>query len=167
MYRRILVPIDATETAKLGLEHAYGLAKDQKAKVRVLNVVDDITASPPMEPYAAGEVAKIVDASRREGRKVLEAAAALAASLRIDAETVQIEGRGDDVSDVILREARKRRCDLIVMGTHGRRGFSRALLGSNAEQVLRETSLPVLLVRAPSRPEKSSRRPKRAYLENR
>ena len=92
---------------------------------------------------------------------MLEAAAALAASLRIDAETVQIEGRGDDVSDVILREARKRRCDLIVMGTHGRRGFSRVLLGSNAEQVLRGTSLPVLLVPAPSRPEKSSRRPKR------
>ena len=58
-----------------------------------------------------------------------------------------IEGRGRAVSGVILEDARKFRADLIVMGTHGRRGLNRLLLGSDAERVLREARIPVLLVR--------------------
>ena len=56
--------------------------------------------------------------------------------------------KGGRVSDVILKEVRSADCDLIVIGTHGRRGFQRALLGSDAEAVLRESPVPVLLIRA-------------------
>jgi nucleotide-binding universal stress UspA family protein len=158
MYQRILVPIDGSRTAKVGLAHALSLAKDQDATVRVLNVVDDITVSPPMEPYAAGEVAKIVEASRREGQKALKAAAALAQRARVAAETAQIEACGGRVSDVILHDAGKWKPDLIVMGTHGRRGLKRLLLGSDAERVLREAPVPVLLARASAaRPRKVPR----------
>ena len=148
MYRRMLVPIDGSRTAEAGLELACRLAKERDAKVRVLNVVDDITASPPMEMYAAQEVAKVVEESRREGRAALKAAAAFAARLGVDAETVQLETQGVRVSDAILRDADDWEADLIVMGTHGRRGFQRLMLGSNAEGVVREAAIPVLLTRA-------------------
>lgn len=158
MYRRILVPIDGSTTARAGLAHAYGLAKSERATVRVLNVVDDITAVSPMEPYAAMEVAKIVEASRRAGREALRKAAALAARAGIEAEAVQVEACGGRVSDAIVRYARKWMPDLIVMGTHGRRGFSRLLLGSDAERVLRTSPVPVLLTRAAAaRPRKARR----------
>ena len=52
MYRRILVPVDGSATSKLGLRHALGLAKDQRARVRVLNVVDDMALAPMMDEYA-------------------------------------------------------------------------------------------------------------------
>jgi len=65
----------------------------------------------------------------------------------VKAETVQVESRGRAVSDVILAEARRSHADVIVMGTHGRRGLNRLLLGSDAERVLREAPVPVLLTR--------------------
>ena len=65
-------------------------------------------------------------------------------------ETLLHELKGGRVADAILQEAKSAGCDLIVIGTHGRRGFRRALLGSDAESVLRESPVPVLLVRAPS-----------------
>ena len=54
------------------------------------------------------------------------------------------------VCDLIVQQAGERKCDLIVMGTHGRRGIAHALIGSDAEQVLRMSPVPVLLVRTPS-----------------
>ena len=63
-------------------------------------------------------------------------------------ETQLRELKGGRVADAILQEAKSTSCDLIVIGTHGRRGFSRVLLGSDAENVLRESPVPVLLVRA-------------------
>jgi nucleotide-binding universal stress UspA family protein len=60
-----------------------------------------------------------------------------------------IEDRIDRVADTIVDEARSTKCDLVVMGTHGRRGFSHVLLGSDAERVVRQCPLPVLLVRHP------------------
>lgn len=64
----------------------------------------------------------------------------------VKAEPALAEGRGRLVSDVILDDAKKWRADLIVMGTHGHRGFKRLLLGSDAERVLRDAPVPVLLV---------------------
>ena len=66
----------------------------------------------------------------------------------VTAETAVVESRGRHVSDVILAETQKWRADVIVMGTHGRRGLNRLLLGSDAEGVLREAAVPVLLCEA-------------------
>ena len=57
--------------------------------------------------------------------------------------------KGGRVADAIVEDARAARCDLIVIGTHGRRGFQHALMGSDAERVTRESPVPVLLIRAP------------------
>ena len=148
MYKRILVPVDGSAPSLIGLKHAIALAKEQRASVHVLNVVDDLVMAPVMmEPSAAGYMADAIDAMRAEGRKVLTKAAAAAKASGVKAKTVQLESRGQAVSDAILAEARRSRADIIVMGTHGRRGLNRLLLGSDAERVLRDAPVPVLLTR--------------------
>ena len=148
MYRRILVPVDGSAASMMGLGHAIELAKDQSARLRVLNVVDDLIMAPMMmEPSSAADLTYILDSLRADGQKVLSKAAAVAAKSGVKAETAQVESRGQNVSDVILADARRSRADVIVMGTHGRRGLNRLLLGSDAERVLREAPVPVLLTR--------------------
>ena len=147
MYRRILVPVDGSATSKLGLRHAVGLAKDQGARVRVLNVIDEVAIAPMIDGYPA-DMTRFVESMREIGQKALDEGAALAEKAGVDAGTAMVEARGRHVSDVILGDAKTFRADLIVMGTHGRRGLNRLLLGSDAERVLREAPVPVLLVRA-------------------
>ena len=147
MYRRILVPVDGSAASMVGLRHAIGLAKDQGARLRVLNVVDDLIIAPMMMEPSGADLTHILDSLRAEGQKVLKKAAAVAEKSAVKVEAVQVESRGRPVSDVILADARHSRADIIVMGTHGRRGLNRLLLGSDAERVLREAPVPVLLTR--------------------
>ena len=148
MYRRILVPVEGSAASMMGLRHAIGLAKDQHARLRVLNVVDDLIIAPMMmDPGGAADLSYVLDSLRADGRKVLDKAAALAEKSGVKTETAQTESRGQLVSEVILADARRSRADVIVMGTHGRRGLNRLLLGSDAERVLRESTVPVLLTR--------------------
>ncbi len=147
MYRRILVPVDGSATSKVGLRHALGLAKDQNARVRVLNVLDDMALAPMMDGYPAADMTMLIGSMKASGQKALDEGIALARKGGVQADVAMLEARGRAVSDVILDDARKFRADLIVMGTHGRRGLNRLLLGSDAERVLREAPIPVLLVR--------------------
>ena len=147
MYRRILVPIDGSSTARLGLEHALRLARDQDALVRVLNVLDDTYMLPAIDAYPLSDIGFRLEAGKAAGEKMLAEAVGLAREQHVSAEKVMLECKGRPVSDVILAHARAWGADIIVMGTHGRRGFNRLLLGSDAERVLRETKVPLLLVR--------------------
>ena len=148
MYTRILVPVDGSDTSMQGFTQAVGLAKDHKAQLRILNVVDDLIMAPlMMKPSGAAEFAYVMENSRAEGKRVLAKAAAAAEKAGVRVATTQVESRGRPASDVILRDAKRSKCDLIVMGTHGRRGLNRLLLGSDAERVLRESPVPVLLTR--------------------
>jgi len=146
MYRRILVPIDGSRTAARGLREAARLAKDQRARVRLVHIVDETMvlglgeAGIDLRPALAGLA--------RSGRALLERTRRQAKKLGIAAETAFYESIARRPADAILREARKWRADLIVMGTHGRRGVRRLVLGSDAEQVVRLAEVPVLLVRA-------------------
>jgi len=160
MYRRILVPVDGSDASIIGLTHAIGLAKDQQAQLRILNVVDDLIMAPMMmEPSGGADIAYLLDTVRAEGKKVLEEAAAAARKGGVTAQTAQVESRGRTVSDVILADAKRSKSDVIVMGTHGRRGLNRLLLGSDAERVLREAPVPVLLTRQ-KEPRRASAKPK-------
>lgn len=162
MYRRLLVPIDGSAASSIGLEHALGLAKDQQARLRVVHVVDERVLLPAMGPYGApANLGNVLDTMREEGKAALERAAALAATKSVKADTALVESRGRAVSDVILEEVKRSRADLIVMGTHGRRGFDRLLLGSDAERVLRDAPVPVLLVRAGRAARKAATKRKR------
>jgi nucleotide-binding universal stress UspA family protein len=146
MYERILVPVDGSETSKRGLGEACGLAKEQGAKLRCLFVVDEhcLTANYMGFMYSPD----LIDKLRENGKEVLEEALEQASRSGVQAESVMRESADRRVSDKILDEAKSWAADLIVMGTHGRRGLSHLALGSDAELVVRESHVPVLLVRA-------------------
>ena len=147
-YRRILVAVDGSPTSMKGLREAIRLAKDDRAQLFVVHVVNELYAFANLEGLTAG--VDIVPALREGGRRVLAKAKAVADKERIRAKTLMRETPGGAAADLIVREARKQRADLIVLGTHGRRGLRRAVLGSDAEQVVRRSPVPVLLVRAPN-----------------
>ena len=147
MYQRILVPVDGSHTSTLGLQEAIRIAIDQRARLRLISVVDEFVIAQNFEGLInAGE---IIDTLRDAGKKALKNALALVHQHDLKVEGSTFETVGDRVSDLIVHEAKKWKADLIVMGTHGRRGFNRMVLGSDAEGVLRTAPVPVLMVRSP------------------
>jgi nucleotide-binding universal stress UspA family protein len=153
MYKRILVPVDDSNTSNRGLKEAVQLAKQHAAKLRIVHVVDQSALALTPELGAVDFTASLTEGAR----KTLKKATALAGRHGIKAETAMPENLSGRVADVILNEARRWRADVIVMGTHGRRGISHMLLGSDAEGVVRSSPVPVLLVRGA----KTSPKPRR------
>jgi nucleotide-binding universal stress UspA family protein len=146
MYQRILVPIDDSVTAQHGLAEAIQLAVDQHAQIRVVHVLSDAYLTAPLVNTLPADQA--IQSLQRAAAVLLEHAAAAARTAGVGAETALIEHQRYQIGDAIVKEAEHWQADLIVMGTHGRRGLTRAVLGSDAEYVVRHTPVPVLLVRA-------------------
>jgi nucleotide-binding universal stress UspA family protein len=146
IYRRILVPVDGSATSGAGLRQAISLAKDQRAKVKLLHVVDEFRVF--TTPDGGLNAGAIVSALKRGGQQLLARAARAAAARGVKPEAAMVENLSGRVADVVVDQAKRWRADLIVMGTHGRRGMNRALLGSDAELVVRAAPVPVLLVRS-------------------
>lgn len=146
MYKRILVPIDGSDTGQRGLQEAITLAVEQKAALCLVHATSDYPLMGEM--VGAIDVSKYRDGLQQYGLGVLENAKALARSAGLEVETQLLDLNGGRVADAIVKAARSSSCDLIVIGTHGRRGIGRVLLGSDAENVLRASPVPVLLVRA-------------------
>jgi nucleotide-binding universal stress UspA family protein len=144
-YRRIVVAVDGSPTSMKGLREAIRLAKDGSAQLVLVHVVNEFVAFANLDGFAPG--VDLVPSLREGGRRILAKAKALADKQRVRARTVMRETLGGPAADTIVREARKQRADVIVLGTHGRRGLRRAVLGSDAEQVVRRSPVPVLLVR--------------------
>ncbi len=145
MYQRILVPVDGSPTAERGLREAIKLAEGQATRLLFLHIVDDYTMLIEMSSAAGYE--EMIRGLRQYGLDVLGKAKRAAEAAGAHSETLLREVTGKRVADVIVDQARQHACDLIVMGTHGRRGFSRLTLGSAAEGVVRSSPVPVLLVR--------------------
>lgn len=144
-YRRLLVPLDDSPTAQRGLDEAISLARDLRSTIVLLHVTELV----PMVPEVASAEAwdAIREGLRAAGRQVLDAAATRVRAAGVACETALGDADARRPADAIVDEATAKGCDLIVMGTHGRRGLGRALLGSDAELVLRQSPVPVLLVR--------------------
>ena len=154
MFRRILVPIDGSPTSNRSLEEAIALARDQSARLCLLHVVDELVVTQGFEGVAyipESYMDDFMDALRKDGKKLLARAEARARRRRVKVETALLETVGHRVAELILKHAKKWRADVIVLGTHGRRGLSRLLMGSDAEMVVREAPVPVLLVRSAQR----------------
>jgi nucleotide-binding universal stress UspA family protein len=145
MYRKILVPIDGSSTSARGLDEAIKLAKGQKATLVILHVIDEMVAM-----YGADMVPvyidKIFESLRKVGKATVAKAMARVRATGVKANAVLVEKVGGPVADVIVAQAKKQRADLIVIGTHGRRGVTRLVMGSDAEGVVRRSPVPVLLV---------------------
>ena len=148
MYQRILVPIDGSATAARGLDEAIRLAKLTGGTLQLLHALDDLSMATGYETYAvyAGDVIPLL---RQTGAKLLGEAKARVEAAGVKVETVLLEVFAVRVSDLVVEHAKSWPADLIVIGTHGRRGVGRLLLGSDAEQIVRMSPVPVLLIRAP------------------
>ncbi len=146
-YRKILVAVDGSAPSNKGLREAIRLAKAEGARLFIVHVVDEFPAFAAMDGIAAAPAGDLVPWLREGGKRVLAKAVGVALKQKVKPKGVLREMVGGPAADRIVREARKLGADLIVLGTHGRRGVRRLVLGSDAEQVVRTAPVPVLLVR--------------------
>ena len=143
-YQRILVAIDGSPTSTKALVAALNIARDNGGRLLLVHVMDPLAFLTGFE--ASGEVFALV---RQAGERVLLDAAEIAQAAGAPAETRLVDEPGQRLGEVIAREAAAWPAQLIVLGTHGRRGSSRLLLGSGAEEIIRHSPVPVLVVRVP------------------
>jgi nucleotide-binding universal stress UspA family protein len=151
MYRDILVPIDGSATATRGLAEAIALAKEQPTTLHLVHVLDDyplLMDNPPSPQAWERDKARL----REVGSNVLSQGEQLVRQSGVACTTHLREATAVPVADAIVEEARERRCGLIVMGTHGRKGVNRLVMGSEADGVVRNSPVPVLLVRRTPEP---------------
>ena len=152
MYKRILVAIDGSDTSDLALREAIGLAKDQNAMLRLIHVVD-VTPS----AYMAAEVtvavhfplAEYQKALKESGEKLLKTRATTAreAGVNVNTKLITVGMVGERIYEAIEEQSKQWPANLIVVGTEGRRGFQRLMIGSVAEGLVRISTKPVLLIR--------------------
>jgi nucleotide-binding universal stress UspA family protein len=146
MYERILVPVDGSDASNRGLQEAIRLSKALGGELRLVHIVDDSALA--LNPEAGIAAAPLVADFAQAGKSILEEARGLAAAEGLAASVVLHENFTGRVADLIVEEARKWRAEVIVMGTHGRRGVRHAVLGSDAEAVVQRAEVPVLLIRS-------------------
>lgn len=149
MYEKILVPVDGSAASQGGLAEALRLARLTGARLRLVHVIDQSVAAVAAD--GAPRLETLLDAMREAGRRLLGEAAHAAHAAGIEADTQLFENLRGRIADAIVEQAAAWPADLVVMGTHGRRGFSHFLLGSDAEAVVRTSPVPVLLVRERAR----------------
>ena len=147
MYERILVPIDGSPTSELGLKEAMRLAMLTHGRLRLIHVIDELSFALAADSYGnyAGE---LLDLLQKNGAELLAKAQTTARAQGLQTDTVLYENLAKTVAQRVVDEAVSWQADLIVVGTHGRRGVRRMVLGSSAEGILRTSPVPVLLVRA-------------------
>ncbi|MFL9913737.1 universal stress protein [Paraburkholderia sp. RL17-337-BIB-A] len=146
MYANILVAMDGSEGSKRALNEAIRVAKLARGRLTALYVLDQSAAF----TYAgACDPHLLTDAARQVGRSLLDDALAKMQALGVagDTEILETQGIAEDIASCIARCVDRRGVDLVVMGTHGRRGMRRMVLGSVAERFVRHSPCPVLLVR--------------------
>jgi nucleotide-binding universal stress UspA family protein len=149
MYKHILVPTDGSALSLKAAKAAVDLAKVHKAKVTALHVMapyvpptagDGIMYYP--ETFSPEQYKKAVE---KEAQKALRKVQAAAAAKKVACDTVAVTH--DQPWETIIATAKKRKCDLIVMASHGRRGIAGLLLGSETTKVLTHSRIPVLVCR--------------------
>lgn len=147
LIQRILCPIDFSEFSTRAFRHALSLAEHYRASLVALHVVE--MWKYPYADYAAtagGDYANLRHSLHKGAKQHLQEFVNQHSHEGINPELVICEGRA---SDSILAFAQMEKIDLVVMGTHGRRGFDRLMLGAATDRVMREASCPVLAVRKP------------------
>jgi nucleotide-binding universal stress UspA family protein len=147
MYKRILVPLDGSETANKALLTALQLARDSGGRVRLVHVIEELAYVSGYEQFGAYSE-DLLGAMKDAGKKVLENAMALSQTAGVDADSKLLDSVSGRLAEIVATAAKEWDADLIVVGTHGRRGVGRMLLGSGAEQIIRLAPVPVLVIRS-------------------
>ncbi|HEY9108904.1 MAG TPA: universal stress protein [Roseateles sp.] len=145
MYNEILVPVDGSIAGQRGLDEALALAKQLGSRLVLLHVVEDFPITLELAPVSSFDDSRaaLVEA----GRAILDKAASQATAAGVPHIKLLNEQTATRAADAIVEQARQKECRLIVMGTHGRRGVNRLVMGSDAVNVLRAAPVPVLFVR--------------------
>jgi len=146
MYERILVPYDGSATSAEALAEAVRLAKLCSSRLRLIHVVDPLMYITGFE-VGAVYANEILPGLLAAGEDLLRKACAPIEEQGIPVESEVIQSSGERVARIVVEQAAAWKADLIVIGTHGRRGVDRVLMGSDAEMVARTAPVPVLLVR--------------------
>lgn len=147
-YHQILVPVDGSPTSENALDEAIRLAQLSGARLQLIHVVDELGYVTGFEP-PMNYINDIIPLMRAAGEKLLAHDRKKALDKGVDADCVLIDSAPGRLCDHVASQARRAKADLIVLGSHGRRGIGRVLLGSDAEQIVRHAPVPVLVVRAP------------------
>lgn len=145
-YQNILVAVDGSPTSNLAVAHAASLASATRARVRLLHVLDPaahISGFERPETY----IQDVLPHLYKAGQALLDEARGCVLAQGVAADTALVENLNARVAELVVEHAQAWGADLIVLGTHGRRGLARMLMGSDAEQVARTAPVPVLLVR--------------------
>lgn len=143
IFKKILVPVDGSETSQKAMAMALQMAVADKAEVRLLHSIDELSYVNAHE-YSA-ELAKY---AREHGHQILQEGLSAMHAVGVKGDIKLIDFAGQRLGDTVADQARLWGADLIVLGTHGRRGLGRLLLGSGAEQVIRLAPVPVLIIRS-------------------
>ncbi|CAZ88891.1 Universal stress protein [Thiomonas arsenitoxydans] len=141
-YKKILVPIDASQTAQSAAAQAAALARDQQAAIRFVVVVEAnglLSSSPEFLNVLGNDARLLLDRWVNEAR---------APGMDVSSAVVETTQALPRVADAILAEGHRWGADLIVIGSHGRSGVRRMILGSVAEGVSQRSTVPVLIVHA-------------------
>ncbi|MDM0117171.1 universal stress protein [Variovorax sp. J22R133] len=146
MYQRILVPLDGSETSLEGLDEAVRLALMSGSKLRLVHVINHFKSTPRLGSHAS--YAGLVPGMKEAGEELLRQGRERAELGGVKAESILLTSLIKSLAELIAQEAMAWNADLIVIGTHGRRGIERLLWGSDAEQVRRMAPVSVLLVKA-------------------
>lgn len=147
MYRKLLVATDGSTLSKKAVRSAIDLAAAVGAELVALYVVPryPVTYFEGGVTIPAQEVARIEEQWSHKGQAIVDAVADTAKAAGVKAKAVV--ARSDLVAESILAAVKKNKCDLVVMASHGRKGLKRILLGSETQQVLTHSSVPVLVLR--------------------
>ncbi|MDE2605308.1 MAG: universal stress protein [Burkholderiales bacterium] len=147
MYKKILVPTDGSALSRKAVRGAVELAAAVGAEVLAVHVVPRY----PMSYFEGGitvsasEIARVEKQWAEHGQALAEEVSKAAEKAGVKARATTV--RSDLVADALLAAARKNKCDLIVMASHGRKGIKRLLLGSETQHVLTHGTIPVLVLR--------------------
>jgi nucleotide-binding universal stress UspA family protein len=147
MYKRILVATDGSKLSKMAVEHAINLADLTGAEVVALKVIPRYpqTYFEGGVALAAAEIARIEAQWNEEALAVVNAVKSAGQLREVKVKPVTV--KSDLIAEAIIAAAKRNKCDLIVMASHGRRGLKRLLLGSETQQVLTHSHTPVLVLR--------------------
>ena len=149
MYRRILVAVDGSATSNKALLAALEMASYSggRSVVRLIHVLDELVYLPGLDPHA-GQFGSAIHAMRDAGEKVLAEGLAIVQSAGVQGDTVLVDRLGAHLAETVAEQVQEWSASLLVVGTHGRRGVGRMLMGSGAEQIIRLAPCPVLVVRS-------------------
>ena len=142
MYERILVPVDGSEPSTAGVDEAVKIAKLSKGSIRLVHVFNEILAI--QSGYYSAEVRESL---LKQADNLVKEAKTRVEKQGLTADTAVIDALGGATGEIIVACANEWPADVIVIGTHGRRGLARLVLGSDAEYVVRTANVPVVLVR--------------------